>query len=159
MGKINSIKTQFPFSFYDLPVCHQNDHTQSAENLGEILTGDYTFSTHYEVLMFQDEYCKVLCTRNITNEYEENIFTWMITREYTSSWYLDNLPAGLNYTYKNGIASDRVIHDHGIPIGESLGVETKYSIYNHLTFEIFVNKDAKSDKPYSIVEFNIIPWR
>lgn len=140
-------------------MCFQNNPIKAAENLGEILTGDYSFSTHYEISMMKSEFCKVLCRRKIVNEYEEKIFNWMIEREYTSSWYLDSLPAGLNYTYKNGIHSDRVLHDFGIPIGEQYGLDTKVFIYNHLTFEIFVNHDKKANKPYSIVEFNIIPWR
>ena len=109
--------------------------------------------------MYKDDYCKVLCRRKIENDYEENIFDWMIEREYTSFWYLDSLPAGLNYTYKNGIHSDRVIHDFGIPIGETVGIGIKPHIYNHLTFQIFINYDKKAKKPYSIVEFNVIPWR
>jgi hypothetical protein len=109
--------------------------------------------------MKKDEYCKVLCKKKIESNYEEKIYEWMIEREYTSSWFLDSLPAGLNYTYKNGIHSDRVLHDFGIPVGEQYGIDTKPFIYNHLTFEIFVNSDNKSKKPFSIVEFNIIPWR
>jgi hypothetical protein len=109
--------------------------------------------------MKKDEYCKVLCKRKIESNYEEKIYEWMIEREYTSSWFLDSLPAGLNYTYKNGIHSDRVLHDFGIPIGEQFGIDTQAYIYNHLTFEIFVNNDSKSTNPFTIVEFNIIPWR
>lgn len=156
---MNSIQTQFPFGYYYLPVCFQKNHTRQAENLGEILTGDYTYSTHYEAFMGKDEYCKTLCTRKIKNAFEENIFQWMIERNYTTSWYLDSLPAGLNYTYINqGVFSERVIHDAGIPIGEIRVQDSKPIIYNHLTFQIFVNKNQKADNPYTIVEFNIIPW-
>jgi hypothetical protein len=109
--------------------------------------------------MLKDEYCKVYCSKKVYTAYEENVFSWMIQREYMYSWYLDNLPAGLNYTYKNGISSSSVIHDHGIPIGENIAEENKFSVYNHFTFEIFVNKETQSEFPYSIVEFNIIPWR
>ncbi len=111
--------------------------------------------------MMKDEYCKVLCNRKIETAYEENIYKWMIEREYTSNWYLDSLPAGLNYTYKSGNPSDRVIHDNGIPLGENTGLIEKFPIYNHYTFQIFVNFDKKANlnTTYSIVEFNIIPWR
>jgi len=109
--------------------------------------------------MKKDEYCKLLCKRTFKNEYERNLFGWVIEREYTSTFYLDSLPSGLNYTYKNGVPSDRVIYDHGIPIGEYYGIDGNYVVYNHYTFLIFVNKDEKNEKPYSIVEFNIIPWR
>jgi transmembrane 9 superfamily protein 2/4 len=159
VGRLNSIKTLFPFGYYSIPVCHQNNFTRAAENLGEILSGDYSYSTHYEAFMGKDEYCKILCSRKIESLYEENIFTWMIEREYTSTWYLDTLTAGLNYTYKSGNPSDRVIHDFGIPLGENQGFDMKPSIFNHFTFQIFINIDPKLEKPYSIVEFNIIPWR
>jgi transmembrane 9 superfamily protein 2/4 len=155
---VNSVKTQFPFSYYYLPVCGQNSYSTEAENLGEILTGDYTYSTQYEIKMKNNEFCKLLCVRKINTEYEENLFSWLIERDYVSHWFLDNLPAGLNYTYRSGTHSDRVIYDHGIPIGINHGIDSQNIIYNHFTFIIFVNADRKSQKPYSIVEFTMIPW-
>jgi transmembrane 9 superfamily protein 2/4 len=157
VGKLNSIKTQFPLAFYNLAVCNDRNYTREAENLGEILSGGYVYSTKYDVKMKTDEYCKLMCKRNI-NDYEKNLFGWVIEREYNVDFYLDSLPAGLNYTYKNGVQSDRVIYDHGIPIGEHFG-NNKFIVYNHYTFLIFVNNDIKSENKFSIVEFNIIPWR
>lgn len=109
--------------------------------------------------MKKDEYCKLLCKRSFQNDSEMNLFGWIIERDYTAGFFLDSLPAGLNYTYKSGVPSDRVIYDHGIPIGEHYTSDNNYIIYNHYTFLVFVNKDPKSEKPFSIVEFNIIPWR
>lgn len=83
----------------------------------------------------------------------------MIDHEYVSNWYLDDLPAGRNYTMY-GEVTDNVLHDSGIPIGSknTFGDEEKYKLFNHLTFNIFYNKDEKSKK-YSIVEFSIVPFR
>jgi transmembrane 9 superfamily member 2/4 len=140
-------------------VCNERNFTRYAENLGEILSGGYIYSTKYDIKMKSDEYCKLLCKRTYKNDYEKTLFGWVTEREYTAEFYLDSLPAGLNYTYKNGVQSDRVIYDHGIPIGEYFGNENNFIIYNHYTFLIFVNQDTKDNNSYSIVEFNIIPWR
>jgi transmembrane 9 superfamily protein 2/4 len=132
-------------------------------NIGETLTGDTTFSTLYELKMFKNAYCQVLC--NVTlSEFEEGVLKWMIDHDYRATYYLDNLPAGLNGTYK-GDAIQHVYYDHGIPIGEKLGASGKQMIFNHLTFNIHVHlehnvKEEKhsNDKPkYSIVGFDIIP--
>lgn len=83
----------------------------------------------------------------------------MVDEEYVTTWYLDDLPAGRNMTMY-GELSDLVVHDSGIPVGtkHSVNGAEKIKIYNHLTFNIFVNTDAKS-KMNSIVEFSIVPFR
>ena len=46
---MDSIKTQIPFAYYALPFCAPDMIEQSAENLGEVLSGDVIQNSNYEV--------------------------------------------------------------------------------------------------------------
>lgn len=157
------MKTQFPFSYYYLPVCGQEKYKDAEvrHELGEILTGDIEYSTLYEPMMMNNIFCQVACEKPI-HKFEDTVLKWMIDQEYTSSWYADGLPAGLNQTYKNVALSHSVIHENGIPIGEKLGVQSTMKVFNHFTFNIYVHKHkshTKGKEEYSVVEFNIVPYR
>ncbi len=161
VGKLESIRTQFPFSYFYLPVCRKNisdSINQESQSLGEVLTGESTFISDYDANFLENEYCKVLCKRKL-NEFDMDIFKWMVEQEYTSNWFLDDLPAGRNLTM-HGEIIDSVMHDSGIPVGSKhfSNAEETLKIYNHFTFNIFYNKDDKSNKK-SIVEFSIVPFR
>jgi transmembrane 9 superfamily protein 2/4 len=131
---------------------------QESQSLGEILTGEVTLITDYEANLFKNEYCKVLCKKLLT-DFDIDVLKWMVDEDYVSSWFLDDLPAGRNMTMYGEI-SDLVMHDSGIPVGakHSANGQEKKKIFNHFTFNVFVNKDPKS-KMNSIVEFSIVPFR
>ena len=67
------------------------------------------------------------------------------------------MPAGRNLTMY-GEKSEIVLHESGIPIGYHHPQDNTNLIYNHYTFNIYVNKDEKKNT-YSIVEFSIVPFR
>ena len=64
VGKVDSIKTQLPFSYFYLPTCgkHSKKETQS---LGEILSGESIYVIDYEANLLKNEYCKILCYKNL----------------------------------------------------------------------------------------------
>ena len=131
--------------------------THDSQSLGDILTGEITFSTEYEAFLLKNEFCKVLCTKEI-KDFDFDVLKWMVEQEYVSNWFLDDLPAGRNLTMY-GELTNLVLHDSGIPWGEKISYkENPVKIYNHYTFNIFINKDSKSNQ-YSIVEFSIVPFR
>lgn len=131
--------------------------THDSQSLGDILTGEITFSTDYEAFLLKNEFCKVLCTKQI-KDFDFDVLKWMVEQEYVSNWFLDDLPAGRNLTMY-GELTNLVLHDSGIPLGEKITYkENPVKIYNHFTFNIFINKDSKSNQ-YSIVEFSIVPFR
>ena len=131
--------------------------THDSQSLGDILTGEITFSTEYEAFLLKNEFCKVLCTKEI-KDFDFDVLKWMVEQEYVSNWFLDDLPAGRNLTMY-GELTNLVLHDSGIPLGEKITYkENPVKIYNHYTFNIFINKDSKSNQ-YSIVEFSIVPFR
>jgi transmembrane 9 superfamily protein 2/4 len=47
--KLDSIKTQLPFDFYSLPFCRPPRVVESAEGLGEVLSGDRIENSLYKV--------------------------------------------------------------------------------------------------------------
>ena len=64
---LDSIKTQLPFDYYDLPYCRPPKIEHSAENLGEVLRGDRIENSPYTLEMRLDEQCKVVCTIDALN--------------------------------------------------------------------------------------------
>ena len=47
--KLDSIKTQLPYDYYSLPFCRPPAVEESAENLGEVLSGDRIENSMYKV--------------------------------------------------------------------------------------------------------------
>lgn len=138
-----------------MPTCgkHSEKETQS---LGEILSGESIYVIDYEAKLLKNEYCKLLCSKKL-KDFDVDLLNWMIEHKYVSSWYLDDLPAGRNLTMFGDI-SDIVLHESGIPIGYHHELDKSNIIYNHYTFNIYINKNEKTDT-YSIVEFSIVPFR
>ena len=158
-----SEKTLFPFSYYNLPVCGDDNVKEVFHELGEILTGHSLYESIYNPDI-SNSYCQLACKKNIT-QFQADLLKWIIDEDYTINWYADGLPAALDLTFSDEPHSSNVIHEGGIPVGEKIlhNGEWKYKIYNHYTFKILINKNKKSpkdkDETYSIVEFNIVPWR
>jgi hypothetical protein len=164
---MNSDRTLFPFYYYGLPVCGNTDFKEVVYELGEMLTGNSLFDTVYNPVMdMNDLTCKVACKKKIANEYDYKIYKWVIDEMYTSTWFADGLPAARNLTYLGESSYyEKVWHEAGIPIGDKYMVndQWKYKIYNHLTFVIHVHKSHsalnKDGNYYSVVDFNIVPYR
>jgi hypothetical protein len=172
---LKSERTLFPFEYHLLPVCGNTDVKETYHSeLGEILTGDKVYSTQYDtVLNTSGTFCNMLCKKTI-NEYDYNLYKWIIIQEYTSYWYADALPAGLNMAYFKGDVNQlyQVNHEKGIPVGEILKKNGEFDvdqdgnfkikIYNHLTFIISLHKSHSikiKEDMYSVVDFSIIPYR
>lgn len=88
IGKLNSVKTQIPFDYYYLPFCKPNMLRRTEDNLGEILTGDYTQNSLYQINMMNNTFCQLLCEPKNYSVYDVDLFKWMIDREYRASWLL-----------------------------------------------------------------------
>ena len=158
-----SSRTLFPFNYYALSVCGNDNYSQVFHELGEILTGDIVYTSVYDTLMNKNgTFCKIACKKNPLSEYDSELIKWMIDQDYTTTWYADGLPAGRNLSLY-GQSTNDVLHELGIPLGDKVYINDKYKskIYNHFTFNIFVHHDHKSKNKntYSVVEFNIVPYR
>ena len=64
VNKLDSVLTQLPYDYYELPFCHPGDGVRKdAENLGEILTGDSIENSPYKVEMMLPTECVALCKK------------------------------------------------------------------------------------------------
>ncbi len=158
VGSMNSIEVQIPFDYYYLGICKPDELVQEQDNLGEILTGDKSFLTSYLFQIGQNEYCRELCSKTFS-AYDTSLIKWFVSRNYTTSWYVDKLPAGLRHVTDIQKLSTEVHYLGGIPLGyieTQLDGTLDYKIYNHLSFTILIH--SENDKKFTVVGFNIMPF-
>jgi transmembrane 9 superfamily protein 2/4 len=137
VNKIDSVRTQLPYAYYDLPFCKPNDIKDSAENLGEILRGDRIENSLYELKMNIEESCKVLCKSTYTKEQMDQ-FAEKVEDEYRVHWIIDNLPAATRFM--TGFSADGKEPTYAYDRGYYLGFKGGSPI-------VF-NRLAKTDVPY-----------
>jgi transmembrane 9 superfamily protein 2/4 len=118
VNKIDSVKTQLPYAYYELPFCKPGSIRDSAENLGEILRGDRIENSLYELKMGKEESCKVLCRKSYSMEEIEQ-FADKVKDDYRVHWIIDNLPAATRYM--TGFSSDGSTPIYAYERGFSLG--------------------------------------
>jgi transmembrane 9 superfamily protein 2/4 len=102
--KLDSIKTQLPYDYYSVPFCRPPAVEESAENLGEVLSGDRIENSMYKVIMDMEESCQLVC-RAVYSDNDLNAFAQKIDEEYRVNWLLDNIPAATKY-YTAALPSD-----------------------------------------------------
>ncbi len=119
VNKLDSVKTQLPYRYYDLPFCAPAKEAliEDTENLGEILSGDVIETSKFEVrrvaaaapagrgaltgvaragvqlLMKVDETCKFVCEPQNYEDAKLADFADKIEDEYRVNMIVDNLPA------------------------------------------------------------------
>ena len=59
VNKVESVKTQLTYRFYDLPFCAPEEVEDLTESLGQVLSGDRMENSLYEFFAKYNEYCKV----------------------------------------------------------------------------------------------------
>jgi len=150
VNKLTSVKTQLPYRYYTLPYCQPANITESAENLGESLTGDQIENSPYEIRLNVNMSCRVLCTMPLTTESKDNLRS-MIEDEYLVNWIVDNLPAvtrfrrpGESITYKEGFLVGILTSGH-------------YYVYNHVMIELQYHSNPEKYEGYRIVGFEVEP--
>lgn len=95
--KLDSVKTQLPYDYYSLPFCRPKMIEESAENLGEVLSGDRIENSLYDVFIKQPTKCTVVCPKREYSDGELKQFAEKIEDEYRVNWILDNMPAATKY--------------------------------------------------------------
>ena len=151
-GSLSSKIAIIPFGYNQLKICNPHKD-EKIYTFGEILTGEEFFSTDYFANTNINKTCERICSNSFSNE-SVNSLKKLIKREYSTNWYIDNLPAGfISYDSLNNKFS--INYYQGIPLGYFNKTNKKYYIYNHLRFHILINKI--SDNNYNIVGFNILP--
>jgi transmembrane 9 superfamily protein 2/4 len=153
VNKLTSVKTQLPYSYYTLPYCRPNKIIESAENLGEIMTGDRIENSPFDIRMLEEASCKELCKVSLKSE-DKQKFKRMIDEEYLVNWMVDNLPAATRFAKADGAGGDFIYMD-GFPVGvEQNG---KYFIHNHVKLDVKYHKQPDEFEAYRVVGFEVEP--
>eukprot|EP01103_Thecamoeba_quadrilineata_P002694 TRINITY_DN125_c0_g2_i1.p1 TRINITY_DN125_c0_g2~~TRINITY_DN125_c0_g2_i1.p1 ORF type:complete len:634 (+),score=100.62 TRINITY_DN125_c0_g2_i1:18-1919(+) len=143
VNSLTSVHTQLPFKYYSLPFCRPNEIQDAAENLGEILLGDWIENSPYEILAGVESNCKVLC-KVVLTESDLKLFSKRIKEDYRVHWLIDNLPAATPKLTIDPSGKSAIVYEDGFPLGrsEKIGNEYNYYIHNHVSIKILYNRDA-----------------
>ena len=161
VSKLDSSKTQLPFDYFYLNFCPAENPAHVEETLGQVLRGERTEASPYEVVMNEAETCKILCERPNDDMQTDN-FKWMIDNEYRANWVLDGLPAGLRQTIiEEGKAFRRSYYQDGFPIGFKMN--DKYFVFNHMHLIVQTHRlpsdpqDSEQVDKWRVVGFLVEP--
>ncbi|XP_059449776.1 transmembrane 9 superfamily member 12-like isoform X2 [Corylus avellana] len=175
VNSLTSIYTLLPFSYYSLPYCEPiGGVKKSAENLGELLTGDQIDNSPYRFRMNVNE-TVYLCTTSPLNEHQVKLLKQRTRDLYQVNMIPDNLPA-MRFEEQNGINFQWT----GFPVGYTPPNSNEDYIINHLKFRVLVHEyewrgveiigtgeegmgvistdaDKKKASGFEIVGFEVIP--
>lgn len=152
VNKVYSDKTQLPYEYMTLPVCHERDETVIRENLGEVLRGDRFVKSGYQIEFGKDVSCAVLCTVTVS-ESDAKWVSSLISNEYKVEWYLDNLPGATPY---RTTGQGRKLYEPGFKLGYIDDAKKTY-LHNHVNIAILFNKETEDSLTSRIVGFEIYP--
>jgi transmembrane 9 superfamily protein 2/4 len=138
VNRMTSQRTQLPYNFYDLPFCQaMGGVVDSAENLGEILTGNVIENSAYTFNMYTTVTCGVVCVKTFTDA-EAAHFVGKIDEQYIINMIMDNLPAAYKTVSDSG--TETLFYSHGYPLGGVVvtqdGVKLLRFLNNHLAFVV-----------------------
>jgi len=91
VARIDSIKTQMPYPYYELPFCQLDERVHATQQLGASLRGDRIELSPYKLNFERDEACKILCKQTYSED-EMKKFTEKVQDRYRAYWLVDNLP-------------------------------------------------------------------
>lgn len=183
--KMDSTKTQLPYSVYDLPLCTPKDAEKkdkdgnpdtavvnAADNLGEVLAGDRMESSPYQLNFKENHACNILC-RKTYDEKQAKKLSKFIDNEYKVQFWIDNLPGAQKFYYvlenekgetldtsdmkdKNKDGDLLYRYDRGYFLGEK--TPDGHAIFNHLRFKISYHDEPGSYSGSRIVGFEFEPF-
>ena len=183
--KMDSVKTQLPYSIYDLPFCTPKDAEKkdkdgnpdtvvvnAADNLGEVLAGDRMESSPYELRFKENHACQILCRKKFDSSQAKKVQKF-IDNEYKVQFWIDNLPGAQKFYYvlennkgetvdvsqmkdKNKDGDLLYRYDRGYLIGEK--TDNGHAIFNHIRFKISYHDEPASYTGSRIVGFEFDPY-
>lgn len=151
VNKVESDHTQLPFGYYDLPfVCPPGKLSKPRRlSLGEILRGDRSRNSEYQLKFGEDAPCVKLCfVNNLLSAVTKA--DWLIKNGYVVHWSLDGLPGAT--TFESDRHSSKY-YAAGFPLG-FVKDDISY-IYNHVMLVIRYHREKGGKN--SIVGFEVYP--
>jgi len=144
VNKLESVETQLPYAYYDLPFCQPEAIALAAENLGEVLTGEVIENSVFQIQMLENEACKVQC-RQLYSYDDVHKFQKKIAQEYRVNFIVDNLPAATKYRSITPDEKGREIYvyEKGFALGFKTDQRghTRYYLNNHVDLILKYHQD------------------
>eukprot|EP00635_Sarcinochrysidales_sp_CCMP3193_P011499 CAMPEP_0118914248 /NCGR_PEP_ID=MMETSP1166-20130328/14670_1 /TAXON_ID=1104430 /ORGANISM="Chrysoreinhardia sp, Strain CCMP3193" /LENGTH=663 /DNA_ID=CAMNT_0006853817 /DNA_START=177 /DNA_END=2168 /DNA_ORIENTATION=- len=154
VNKLTSIKTQLPYDYYSHKFCKPKSGVQqTAENLGEFLSGDRIENSPYVLLMRIDEFCKILCPTVKLNAGHAQQFKHSIDEQYHHNWILDNIPAASVIDTEQYVTTS---YSRGFPVGYYDKLQAKHYLYNHASIVVEYHEAVEDGN--RIVGFYVEPF-
>ncbi|KAL4632937.1 transmembrane 9 superfamily member 3-like [Castanea sativa] len=121
------------YRYFDLPFCSPENVKEKKEALGEVLNGDRLVSAPYKLDFRIEKDSELVCKKTLSKE-EVARFRDAVNKDYYFQMYYDDLPLWgfIGKVEKEG----RDPSDY------------RYSLYKHIQFNIFYNKDR-------VIEINV----
>ncbi|CAI5755691.1 unnamed protein product [Candida verbasci] len=149
-NKIESDKTQLPYSYHKLPfVCPPMDGAKPVHlSLGEIVKGDRIWQSGYELKFGVDTPCNRLCDLR-ASERGISRADQLIKDGYVIHWLIDGLPGATTFESSN---QRNKYYAAGFPLGfVNQGISY---IYNHVMLVIRYHREKQGNV---IVGFEVYP--
>mmetsp|Transcript_8510 Transcript_8510/g.25566 ORF Transcript_8510/g.25566 Transcript_8510/m.25566 type:complete len:621 (+) Transcript_8510:79-1941(+) len=149
--KLTSERSKVPFDYYSLPFCHSGKARSKYKfNLAQVLTGERTRATWYDVQMKVERNCEALCTAHFPKRSIKKLRR-LINDKYKVHLSLDGLPVLM----RSSATSSRI----GFPLG--IVEQDKIFVYNHVQFTVLYSKPLlmqTESQEYQIVGFEAVPF-
>lgn len=155
-NKLVSPNNVVPYDYYSLPFCGPEDKSKSRHlSLGQVLMGERSEPTTYNIAMKVDQTCQEMCTKTYDGS-DIKLLKKRIRDDYFARLNLDNLPV----VVKGKNQLDESVYDLGYPIGQKT-TDKRFCLFNHLQFIIKYHRPTgsmfTSDDMYRIVGFEVQP--
>eukprot|EP00920_Eleutheroschizon_duboscqi_P028513 GHVT01069444.1.p1 GENE.GHVT01069444.1~~GHVT01069444.1.p1 ORF type:complete len:358 (-),score=55.65 GHVT01069444.1:1544-2617(-) len=156
---LSSVTTQLRFGYYELPYPQPTQLITSAENLGEILTGEKIQNSNFEIFMLTNERCKLLGEVDATPAAIAK-FKSFIADNYVVNWIVENLPSTSRLTAPGGLkpgqAKEEDFYALGFPVGE-LTDGQRHVLNNHVHIRLKFHRSSQSNDKLRVVGFQVYP--
>lgn len=160
VNRLDSVMTQIPYDYYNLPFCRPSKLIKDTENLGEVLSGDSIENSPYTVKMNEPQECTPLCKKTYSRK-ELHDFAVRIEKAYRVHLIIDNLPAAQKFktVIKSGNKeTEDFIYEKGYLLGHVANVGNNKAILlnNHVDLILLTHGEDKY-KGGRIVGFEVRP--
>ncbi|KAJ2003307.1 hypothetical protein GGI04_003018, partial [Coemansia thaxteri] len=156
VNRVFSEHVPLPFAYYDLPfVCKPQDVRRPWLNIGEVLRGDRIASSDYELIMGQDEKCRVLCTKTLTPEANEEAGRF-VQQDYLVEWIVDKLPGATVFLKHGATDAHAKIKEYepGFRMGTYNRGTGRAYLNNHVSMNVLYEKRGEGRR---VVGFEVYP--
>eukprot|EP00922_Rhytidocystis_sp_ex-Travisia-forbesii_P040043 GHVS01059559.1.p1 GENE.GHVS01059559.1~~GHVS01059559.1.p1 ORF type:complete len:553 (+),score=74.32 GHVS01059559.1:59-1660(+) len=155
VGSLESVHTQTPMKYYDLPFCAPENIVTDVTNFGDILMGESKQNTPYVVNYREDKRCKKLCEKIFTSE-EAEMMKSRIDDKYKIHWQVDFMLSLMRLPASGAPTDAGPKYTLGFPVG---GVEENnvHFVNNHVSMTLLYHTREHVSSVGRIVGFEVMP--